>query len=777
MHSSQKPIISEQVNQPTSLSIQKLNDLFNFDWNDHRTFESNKTKVAELEKILPSLDTLNEGDKYAFGQLCLKLGTFYSHIQRAPALALEKLLIAEAILTGNELAWTKNHIAFSFQQMLVMNKKEKNAEEIGKNMASAMEGSKFIIENFSMIEKGEAIKIIAFAYCVKALVEYEAGHLSAAVKSYRSALDLYEKYSLLDDQYARAKNRYAQFLVEQKNDHEAFRAFKELEIYWSSKHDQCNPYPARFYASYAAYLSVTSSDNLMLALEKYKKAYDILRMTDGEQSQIAKEIGQKILDTQTTINKHAFDAALGGVVQQLTTLPFNAREVFIESFATLLLRGFVPMSGMTVQQHISADSLQLEQLNTLTNKKDGYQNGTDARYVYQFAREATSGGVVPVFRNKVTGELYMALICNKRTLNLDMYNWSAGYTEAPLPSWRGKLHSATERDIYYNRANIKESATNTMKKALEAADGDWSKVSYDHKQFEAGFQADGVLLPTIDINSLHTASRECLEEMNLDLAQFPQRQTFLISHDNTVGISQGDAPGQTSNRSHQYMVYLGELDKPPVIQPGDDVAIADWIRVSSIQRNNAMDYTAHGKSLCIYMLRGIELGLQTLWHFLLQQASTQVSRYSGKAITRFSSPDNVVAEIEHYCDKHNIHLAGTKIVYFLRSISGELPSKTYTGQPAQAILNGLLETVTYLMSPRLQPESFLKEMNKIVSSIDRATSLNMAQTVINDVQPSQEKQASALVAASMFTASEQPSPVFSDVPASAPMKNRCTSTG
>ena len=748
MLSSQGQIIEEQANQLTSpSSIKMLNESFNFDWNDYRTIEPNKAKVAVLElfieKMLPSLSTLKESDKYAFGQLCFKLGSFYNHIKRTPAPALHKLLIAEGILTSNELAWVKNHIAFSFQQKLAASKREKNEEEIKENTTFAMEYYNQRIKQHGSIEETDAIKITAFAYCVKALAEYEVDQLDAAVKSYRFALDLYEKHGLLDDQYARAKNRYAQFLVDQENYSKASVAFEELEIYWSLKQDKFNPYPARFYVSYADYLAKSSPENLVVILDQYKKAYEILRVTEGEQSLFTKDIGKKVSDVQEKLSRNAFDVALDGTVRQLMVLPFEAREIFIESFSTLLLRGFVPMSGMTVQQHIPADPSQLGRLNKLTNKKDAYKNGTDACYVYQFAREATSGGIIPVYRNKTTDAIYVALICNKR--NLEMYNWSAGYAEAPLPGWRGKLQSDRGQEIYYNRVKIKDSATNTMKKALEAAEGDWTRVDYDYKQFEEGFKSDGVLLPKIDINSLHTASRECIEEINLDLSQFPQRKTFLISYDNTVGISQGDAPGQTSNRSHQYMVYLGEFDEHPAIKPADDVAIADWINVSDIQRKNSMDYFVNEKPLCIYMLRGFELGLKDLWHFLLQQASMQVSRYGGKSITRFSSPENVVAEIERFSDKHGINLEGTSIARFLQSLLGDLPSKTYTGKCAQPILKCLLRTAEHLMGPKLNPETFVKDMTELLAPLDAPSKLYSSSANLLHFKPVSEQKEGAVV--------------------------------
>src|SRR3990167_4431669 len=415
MLSSQGQIIEEQANQLTSpSSIKMLNESFNFDWNDYRTIEPNKAKVAVLElfieKMLPSLSTLKESDKYAFGQLCFKLGSFYNHIKRTPAPALHKLLIAEGILTSNELAWVKNHIAFSFQQKLAASKREKNEEEIKENTTFAMEYYNQRIKQHGSIEETDAIKITAFAYCVKALAEYEVDQLDAAVKSYRFALDLYEKHGLLDDQYARAKNRYAQFLVEKKNHVDANNAFDELEKYWSEKQDGLNPYPARFYVSYADYLVKIQPDNLALALEKYKKAYEILRVTDGEQSPFTKDIFKKVSEIQEKLSIDAFDATLVGMEKQLMTLPFEARDILIESFSTMLLRGFVPMSGMTVQQHIPAHPEHLEQLNTLTKKKDAYKNGTDARYVYQFAREATSAGVIPAYRNNMTGDIYVALI-------------------------------------------------------------------------------------------------------------------------------------------------------------------------------------------------------------------------------------------------------------------------------------------------------------------------------------------------------------------------------
>lgn len=230
---------------PSSLKI--LNETFTFDWNDYRTIEPNKAKIDKIEDAIKitasSIGTLEEEDKQSLGQVCYKLGTFYNHIKRTPAPALEKLLIAEKLLAGKKLAWTQNHIAFSYQQKIVAAKRENNIEEIKVNKIKAIEYCNQIINQYEQSEESdiESIQITAFAYCVRALTEFEVDQLDIAVTSYRYALDLYEKHGLHDDQYARAKNRYAQFLVEQKKYVEANKAFEELEKYWSEKQDDLNP--------------------------------------------------------------------------------------------------------------------------------------------------------------------------------------------------------------------------------------------------------------------------------------------------------------------------------------------------------------------------------------------------------------------------------------------------------------------------------------------------------------------------------------------------------
>lgn len=92
-------------------------------------------------------------------------------------------------------------------------------------------------------------------------------------------------------------------LAENNQPEEAQLAFGELEKYWKEKSDTLNPYPARFYVSYGDFLSKNNSANLAPALDKYKKAYEILRITDGEEAGFTRDIHKKVLDIEEKLQK------------------------------------------------------------------------------------------------------------------------------------------------------------------------------------------------------------------------------------------------------------------------------------------------------------------------------------------------------------------------------------------------------------------------------------------------------------------------------------------
>lgn len=291
--------------------IYKYNQQFTFDWNDYRTIKPNESQLSEIASFLKKPTTVEEAfktdEKYELAWLCYKIGTFYNHIKRNPDLALPQLKIAEQILSDEGLAWTQNHLAFTYQQKLAaaksQNKKEEMEEYSTKSLEYCAKAKSIYQSTYPCSNELRQIKIVAFAYCVQALTEYEMGKMSNALANYRLALCLYEKNDALDDQYARAKSRWAMMLTENNQTKEAQLAFGELEKYWIEKSDTLNPYPARFYVSYGDFLTKNDADNLAPALDKYKKAYEILRITDGEETRFTKDTHKKVLDIEEKLQK------------------------------------------------------------------------------------------------------------------------------------------------------------------------------------------------------------------------------------------------------------------------------------------------------------------------------------------------------------------------------------------------------------------------------------------------------------------------------------------
>ncbi|OGT35272.1 MAG: hypothetical protein A3F11_10090 [Gammaproteobacteria bacterium RIFCSPHIGHO2_12_FULL_37_14] len=289
----------------------KYNQAFTFDWNDYRTIKPNENQLSEITSFLGKSTTVEEAfktdEKYELAWLCYKIGTFYNHIKRNPDLALPQLKIAEQILSDEGLAWTQNHLAFTYQQKLAAAKRQNKIEAMEEYSTKALEyceKAKSIYQSTCPCSNTlRQIKIVAFAHCVQALTEYEMGKLNDALANYRLGLDLYEKNNALDDQYARAKNRFAMMLAENNQTKEAQLAFGELEKYWDEKSDTLNPYPARFYISYGDFLVKRNADNLAPALDKYKKAYEILRITDGQEAEFTKDIHKKFLDIEEKFQK------------------------------------------------------------------------------------------------------------------------------------------------------------------------------------------------------------------------------------------------------------------------------------------------------------------------------------------------------------------------------------------------------------------------------------------------------------------------------------------
>jgi len=274
-----------------------FNQDFDFDWNNYKTHASAKQKIQvmkeDVDKIIAMRAKINKSAQLELANLCYKMGCFYNHVDRDPITALKYQVIAEEIFNQHypaaaeektsatpDQAWLRAHMAFSFQQIRFKGKSYPQclqnpvlldfAERLFSSQIMATKRRQGTLDaddvnyaanhywklskqsnNYLQFpeqrEDVEQIKIRAFTLCVKALVYYENDQLNAGVECYRSALNLYEKFGLLDDQYARAKCRYAQMLSEQaKPLEDPGVIFSSLQKYWDEHPDKNNPYRKRF---------------------------------------------------------------------------------------------------------------------------------------------------------------------------------------------------------------------------------------------------------------------------------------------------------------------------------------------------------------------------------------------------------------------------------------------------------------------------------------------------------------------------------------------------
>lgn len=290
--------------------LTKYNQSFNFDWNDYRTIKPCKEQLAEISNFLSNKNNIDQaikdGEEQELASLCYKLGTYYNHIKpdpkTAPDLAIHYLSTAEKFFKGEQLAWVHNHVAFSYQQKLALAKKDKKQDDMADHVIAVHHYCNLAQQDYHLSNEIPHVKICAFSDCVRALGEYEVNEIIEAIADYRHALDLYEMIDALDDQYARAKNRWAMMLGDHNQYEVAEEAFAELENYWAKRDDAQNPYPARFYVSYADFLMKRYPDNLQLALDKYKKAHLILCVTDGNDAGFTQDIKKKILALEEKIS-------------------------------------------------------------------------------------------------------------------------------------------------------------------------------------------------------------------------------------------------------------------------------------------------------------------------------------------------------------------------------------------------------------------------------------------------------------------------------------------
>lgn len=302
-----------------------------FNWNDHNTFKDYDANSISIDLQVLMNNELSNFQKAMVARRTLQLGTYFNHIKRSPYQAIQFNEYAEAnLIDPVQKAWAKNHVAFSLQQMLAAYNADakdelKNngavSEETNNEIAALMtKGREYytqLIAEFGSKDRSvEETAILAFAYCIKALFEWELKNQRDSVESYREAIRLYDAANIKDDQVARVKNRYAQILSELEvhpDGHPTpLSVFEELEVYWHDfAHD--NPYPTRFHHSFGDFLKKLYLQNkdiayLERALEKYKRAEAILSSQLDAKGQpreagYLKDVKGFIQSTEDTLSK------------------------------------------------------------------------------------------------------------------------------------------------------------------------------------------------------------------------------------------------------------------------------------------------------------------------------------------------------------------------------------------------------------------------------------------------------------------------------------------
>jgi tetratricopeptide (TPR) repeat protein len=299
-----------------------------FDWNLPVTFEAYKQNlprhISNVQTIARIIHFLNDRKEAAdYYKKILELGTYYNHLGRDPEAALRYLVLTNTVHANNHPAmWAQLHKAFSYQQLLAGAKKNHSAWEIDYFQKKAKEFYTPYLPKPENNHDQAKVKIVAFAWCLKALTEYELVDLQAlqtndakaqadlktAVDSYKTAIEMYEEIAAIDNQYARVKNRYAQILAESPTPipghPKPIEVFRALEAYWQENADATNPYPARFFVSYADFLvKVNAVGTLQLAraIEKYKKAVELLKVDPALNANFIAEIEGKITEIQKKV--------------------------------------------------------------------------------------------------------------------------------------------------------------------------------------------------------------------------------------------------------------------------------------------------------------------------------------------------------------------------------------------------------------------------------------------------------------------------------------------
>ena len=195
------------------------------------------------------------------GLLLYRLGTYYSHILQEPDPAIAHLLTALPLANApEEKAWINDQLAYAYELKY-------RSTRLASDREKALYYSAKVITNSP--KKNQAL---AFAYCVKGLVQHDAQEDAASLTSFKKAINIYKSvHAEKSDQYARAKNMLADLLLEQNPQNKtALAMLIEVKRFWTTHdHGEPNPYAARNLLSLGqAYLRLGNIKAAQTAVQK-----------------------------------------------------------------------------------------------------------------------------------------------------------------------------------------------------------------------------------------------------------------------------------------------------------------------------------------------------------------------------------------------------------------------------------------------------------------------------------------------------------------------------
>jgi tetratricopeptide (TPR) repeat protein len=270
-------LMAVAANKPVS-PVQEHENAFNFDWNKYSTATDNRAMLAQAETFLKEHPDLFAGlpaaDQAAMGKLLYKLGTYYTHISRQSDLAIADLERASPLLKDTKAqAWNYNHLAYAYEQKFA------DGGKIADKTAALGYTHKVIAELYPHTVNSE----VAFAFCVEGLVYNDAKDFPQAERRYKQALAFYEKIpGGKDDQYARAKNRLANIILDENNhDQLALAMLLQVKHYWMLQGDLAkHPYAARNFITLGqAYLKTGATQS---AQAEFNDAIAIMETVYGK---------------------------------------------------------------------------------------------------------------------------------------------------------------------------------------------------------------------------------------------------------------------------------------------------------------------------------------------------------------------------------------------------------------------------------------------------------------------------------------------------------------